>query len=431
MTDRGERDAVPAERLAAAGESSDEWMHRRGWLLAAVWLVYLVFPLAELWSEDHPPAQRAAATGLIVVFAYVYVRGFRRRAWWEHGFPSPDRPAALAGEALAGGDRAGPRAGRRLGPDDRERLGHFASLIAIALAIHVLVGPAALSLVSFVVSFAVFHLTWRGAWITFVLGLVTVVAVPHAQGTFGELWFLTLIVAAVGATTMLVRVVGTNDRERAGLQTRVAVSDERNRLARDVHDVLGHSLTAVILKAELCQRLLEGVEPADAPDRDRVAACRHQLAELQAVSRGALAEIRSTVGGLRSATLTDELAVARTVLADAGVDLIVVGDPAAGPRPAEPILPWVVREAVTNIVRHARATRCRIEVGGAADLTDDVVILRIVDDGVGIGPGVEGNGLRGLRERVEVAGARLRIGSGPGGTTVEVLMAPARREAEA
>ncbi len=392
---------------------SDEWMARRGLLLTAVWLVFLVFPLADIWTTRHPLGIRVAATALVTVFAALYVRAFRRRAWWERGFPAGSEPL-----------------------DGRGALADLAALCLLAVVVELLVGPAGLGLVSFVVSFAVFHLTWRGAWTTFGLGLATVVVVPLASGALAELWFFSLIVAAVGLTTTLVRAVEGHDRERASLQTRVAVSDERNRLARDVHDVLGHSLTAVILKAELCQRLLEGVEPADAPGRDRLVACRGQLAELQTVSRSALAEIRSTVGGLRSATLADELAVARAVLADAGVALLVTGDPGSGPETVAPILPWVVREAVTNVVRHARASTCRIELGPAAGSD---VALRITDDGVGLGHcpdggagdgvdggrrWVEGNGLRGLRERVEAAGAQLRVGSGHPGTSVEVLAGP-------
>lgn len=391
----------------------DAWMARYGWLLAAIWLVFLVFPLAAVWAADDPTPVRVAGTVLIGLFASLYMLGFRRQAQRQPWPPGPSVGAAGAAAA----DRAG--------------VAIFAALVAITVAAQLTVGVAGLGLVSFVVSFAVFHLGWRAVWVTFAAGLAAVVLVPWWLGSLAEVWYLVLIVFAVGVSTMLVRVVEVHGDERAGLQTRLAVSDERTRVARDVHDVLGHSLTAVILKAELCQRLLEGVEPTDDAGRARVAACRDQLAELQTVSRGALAEIRSTVGGLRTAHLADELAVARTVLADAGVRLQVVGDPTTSPEPLRPLLAWVVREAVTNVVRHARATTCRIELdpgAGASGPDPEVVLLRIDDDGVGMAPGVEGNGLRGLRERVEAAGAALRIRSDRG-TRLEVVLETAAARA--
>jgi two-component system sensor histidine kinase DesK len=161
------------------------------------------------------------------------------------------------------------------------------------------------------------------------------------------------------------------------------------------------------LKVELCQRLLEQVEPDDTAGREAIKVCRGQLAELDSIGRGALAEIRSTVGGLRAANLADEVTAARTVLADAGVELLVTGDAANIPEGHQSMLGWVVREAVTNIVRHAKAERCHIELAPGPD----GVVLRISDDGVGLGAAGEGNGLQGLRERVKAAGGVLHMES--------------------
>lgn len=403
-----------------AAPGRDDGMARYGWLMAAVWLVFLVFPLSAVWGSDRATGLRIVATALVAAFAAVYVRAFRLVARLE----------AEAGREPATGPAMGARAAA----------GYLAALIALSVAAFAASGAAALGLVPFVVSFAVFNLEWPAVGAVALAGLATVVVVPLWLGLFADLWFLVLIVLAVGVATVLVRVVEGHERERADLQTRVAVSDERGRLARDVHDVLGHSLTAVILKAELCERLLEGVDPGADEARARVTACREQLAELQAVSRGALAEIRSTVGGLRSADLSDELMVARTVLADAGVSLDVTGDPARSPEALRPVLAWVVREAVTNIVRHARASRCRIELMppaapaeragsgtgtvGEGGAPGSLVVLRISDDGVGLGGRPEGNGLRGLRERVGAAGASLRLGAGDGATIEVVAVVP-------
>src|SRR5690606_26924226 len=182
-----------------------------------------------------------------------------------------------------------------------------------------------------------------------------------------------------GVAAMLIRSVETAQSRQADLRTQLALSDERNRVARDVHDVLGHSLTAIVLKAELCQKLLDGVDPDDAGSRATISTCREQLGELRGVGRGALAEIRATVGGLRAADLADEVTVARAVLADAGVDLLVTGDVADVCEQHRPVLVWVVREAVTNVVRHAQASRCHIELGPPRSAAP--VVLRISDDG--------------------------------------------------
>ena len=215
--------------------------------------------------------------------------------------------------------------------------------------------------------------------------------------------------------------------DRASLQTSLAVSDERNRVARDVHDVLGHSLTAVILKTQVCARLVESVDPRTASDASVLDQLAGELAELDSVARRAMAEVRSTVGGLRVASLGDELAAARSVLADASVELTVGGSPNHVPAELQLTIAWVVRESVTNIVRHAHADTCIIEIG----TPDGPVLLRIVDDGVGFGTtdsrvGTKGNGLSGMSERVAAVGGDLQVGPGPSGRglAVEVLVSP-------
>jgi two-component system sensor histidine kinase DesK len=233
------------------------------------------------------------------------------------------------------------------------------------------------------------------------------IAAPLLAGRFADLWFLALIVVAVGGAAVLVRLFQGYQFDQAHLRTGLAIGDERTRVARDVHDVLGHSVTAAILKVELCQRLLDGVDADSEAGRARLEQCRHHLADLESISRGALAEIRSTVGGLRATDLADEVTAARTVLADADVDLLVTGDMADIPERHRPMLAWVAREAVTNIVRHAKAERCHIEL--APGSVSEGILLRVTDDGVGLGTAEEGNGLRGLRERVAASGARVHI----------------------
>ncbi|MEZ5279138.1 MAG: histidine kinase [Acidimicrobiales bacterium] len=383
------------------------WIARHGWLMAAVWLVFLAFPVLTVVSDDTGRPTKIAAIALMALFSVVYVDGFRRQGERESQALSDTN--RLSYDWVADGSSGA---------------AHFAVMIALAVVTYAVAGHAALGMTPYVVALAVFHFTWPMAWAVAVAGVVVNLAVPAATGDLDVLWFYAIIAASVGASTLLIRAVETNQFEQAQLRTRLALSDERGRVARDVHDVLGHSLTAMILKTELCRRLLDGVEAEDQAQRARLDACRAQLEELESVGRSALAEIRSTVGGLRAADLADELTVARSVLGDAGVELGVVGTPGDVDERMRSVAGWVVREAVTNVVRHARASRCVIELRPS-----EVVVLRITDDGVGLGESARGNGLRGLDERVASYGAELRVAPAqPGdgsldghGTKIEVL----------
>jgi len=172
---------------------------------------------------------------------------------------------------------------------------------------------------------------------------------------------------------------------------RLAAENERIRIARDLHDLLGHSLTTITVKAGLARRL-GATEPARA-----VA----QIAEVEDLSRRALAEVRAAVSSYRDVTLTGELARGRELLRAAGVvaDLPTATD-VVEPRYQE-VLGWAVREGLTNVVRHAHASMCAVRLSPSA--------VEIIDDGIGsVGPA--GNGLTGLRERVMAAGGSIDVG---------------------
>jgi two-component system sensor histidine kinase DesK len=164
---------------------------------------------------------------------------------------------------------------------------------------------------------------------------------------------------------------------------------ERERIARDLHDVLGHTLSVVILKSELAGKLM-------AHDPERAA---NEIRDVEQISREALAEVRGAISGYRAGGLEDELARAASTLKTAGVEVECRSQPVALSPTQETVLALAVREAVTNVVRHARAGRCvvRLEPMGANCL------LEIQDDGRG-GLQSEGNGVRGMRERVEALG---------------------------
>jgi two-component system sensor histidine kinase DesK len=190
---------------------------------------------------------------------------------------------------------------------------------------------------------------------------------------------------------------------------RLAALAERERIGRDLHDLLGHTLSMVALKSDLAARLVE---------RDPAAA-RGELDEVGRVARDALAQVRRAVSGIRAAGIAAELASAKLLLESDGVafDYRFEGDFAhdALPPGVETALAMTVREAATNIQRHARAQRADASFG----VEGGDVVLRIVDDGRG-GAIVPGNGLCGMRERIEGLRGRLRIEAAGGrGTQLE------------
>jgi two-component system sensor histidine kinase DesK len=181
---------------------------------------------------------------------------------------------------------------------------------------------------------------------------------------------------------------------------------ERERIARDLHDVLGHTLSVIVLKSELASKLVER-DPARA---------KTEMADVEQTARTALAEVRHAIGGYRSNGLAAELAQARATLETAGITVECEQGPVSLPATQESVLALAVREAVTNVVRHAQAARCRLELRAG----DGVCRLSIQDDGLG-GSQQEGNGLQGMRERVEALGGTLQRET-RGGTRLHITL---------
>jgi two-component system sensor histidine kinase DesK len=173
---------------------------------------------------------------------------------------------------------------------------------------------------------------------------------------------------------------------------------ERERISRDLHDLLGHSLSLIALKAELAGKLA---------GRD-VEACKREIADIEASARRALAEVRTAVTGYRDSGLSGALASARASLAAAGVELREDVHSFAMAPGREHVLALALREAVTNVVRHAGATRCTVSLAQE----EGSAVLRVLDDGDRLRSGDEvrvGNGLTGMRERAADAGGKLSI----------------------
>ncbi|MDQ6784412.1 MAG: histidine kinase [Actinomycetota bacterium] len=187
-------------------------------------------------------------------------------------------------------------------------------------------------------------------------------------------------------------------------KARVAVAEERLRFARDLHDLLGHSLSVITLKSELAGRLL-------AVDAGRAGT---EMAEIELVARRALKEVREAVSGYHQATLAVELAGARKALASAHISWAEdVDTDLALPESVEAVLAWTVREGVTNVVRHSGAATCTLTLD-VDDTTADAT-MSIVDDGTGGDGTGGGNGLRGLGERVAAVAGTVTAGPGPDG----------------
>jgi two-component system sensor histidine kinase DesK len=238
----------------------------------------------------------------------------------------------------------------------------------------------------------------------------------------GELWSIGVPALLVSIAMIGIRLNATNVvelyRARAEVE-RLAADQERLRIARDLHDLLGHALTTVIVKADLAARLA----PLDA---DRAA---QEMREVAALARQGLSDVRSVVTGYREISLLGEIATAREVLRAAGIEARLPVSEEDVPEQYRELFAWVLREGITNAVRHSRAGHVRVTLDGRS--------IEIVDDGRGPASdptgasgaeGAEGNGLRGLRERAAAAGARVIVGNAPGGgwrLRVEVP-APAR-----
>jgi two-component system sensor histidine kinase DesK len=206
----------------------------------------------------------------------------------------------------------------------------------------------------------------------------------------------------------------TRERHQAALKLshdevrRLAALAERERIGRDLHDVLGHTLSLVVLKTQLARRLLTlDVQAAEA-----------ELAELETAARGALDQVREAVSGIRASGLAAELAAARLALLSADVQLQVRRPTLDLPPAVDAEFALAVRESVTNVIRHARAQHVQIELQATGEPARGEWILSIRDDGRGGAAARSGHtGIEGLRERAQTLGGRCDIDSPAGGGT--------------
>lgn len=373
------------ERAAPSGARRATWEPehspgRLGWLFAGIWLVYLIQPLRRVWTATSTAVPlRVVGVAALLAFAAGFLWFF---AWWRNRRVHVGRPPAprsvlfvlLTGVALlalvapAAGDTA------------------LAGLVYVGVAAAITLPPR--------------H---AAAVVAVLVGLVLVL--PRVlPGWTPDDSFVPQLLLGCFAAFGIGQVIERNAQLARAREQLVdlAVTQERERMGRDVHDLLGHSLTVITVKAELAGRLLETL-PAD-PGVDRV---RIEVTDVERLAREALADVRATVSGTREVSLTGELAAARSALAAAGIRVDLPGAVDMVPARYRELFAWALREGVTNVVRHSGATWCGIQ------LTADRVEVR--DDGRGPGGCGTGNGLAGLQARAEKAGCRLDIERAPEG----------------
>jgi two-component system, NarL family, sensor histidine kinase DesK len=353
-------------------EGDDTRAFARGWngwlgvFYAGIWLVYLLQPLQEAWGRrGSVRGQVGIAATLLFAVAYLLHFLASRGIWAQRH--------ALRGTPL--------------GP----RLGRYAVLIALAVVSTVALGQSATAAWVFV---AVAGLWTVSMPVALVIGVGIVVLYEalswnltgwrHDQSVVLAIALALAAVAGGMVASSRQRALGQARQENA----RLAVQEERNRMARDLHDILGHSLTVITVKAELAGRLMDV-----APERAKA-----EVADLERLSRDALADVRRAVQGYREISLSGELARARESLGAAGIVAVLPNATDEVPSDLRELYAWVVREGVTNVIRHSRARRCTISLSGTG--------ITIADDGVGpVGGRHDGNGLNGLRERATAVGA--------------------------
>jgi two-component system, NarL family, sensor histidine kinase DesK len=296
------------------------------------------------------------------------------------------------------------------------RVGLFAAESGLAVALCVAAGESGLSAVIFIgVAAAVLFRRRAGiglAGLAVLAAAVTPWLVPGWKGD--ESYALSAALASM-AGFAFVNLVRRNKELVAAREEviRLTAAEERLRIARDIHDVLGQHLTAITVKSQLAGRLLRR-----SPER-----AGRELAEIERLSRAALSDVRAAVSGYRKASLHVELAAARQLLEAAGIAYDVPEDAAMSleglPAEHQELFAWAIREGVTNVVRHSGARTCKVTIGPhTVEVADDGVYDGKRGDSFGASYGAlqrSGSGLAGLRERVNRAGGRLTAGGRDGG----------------
>jgi two-component system sensor histidine kinase DesK len=339
---------------------------RIGVLFAGIWLVFLADPVTTSWSQRDTLAGQIGLASTIV-FGLFYLRVWVSLRRQRHALTiRPPLAVALADIAVLSG---------------------------LAVVMCVSIGQDGTAAAVYIAVTAVMLLPVRvGAVIAIVIA-VGVELLSRILPGWGSALGVSMAVclgslAVYGIQQVFVRNIALVAAREENAE--LAIEEERNRFARDLHDILGHSLTVITVKAELASRLFE----AD-PDRAKA-----ELADLERLSRDALADVRRAVEGYRELTLPSELTRARMALQAADIEADLPNSTDDVPTELRDLFAWTVREGVTNVIRHSGATRCAVRL--------DERTVQICDDGSGPAEyRSPGHGLNGLRERATAVGAVL------------------------
>ena len=367
------------------GQPSDfTGLSRRKWyFMAAGWSLLLLVPAVVALTSDEPLSLRVVQLLAVLGYAACYVFGL-----------------------YAGVRRGSP-------------VVTVALLVVMAALFVVLAGVGSgLFTVAFLVVAVIMLVPGRWGTVGAVVasvGAVLVVWLLSGALNWGEVIGTAAICVAQIGMFGVIRVNAELRAAQAEL-AELAVTAERERMARDLHDVLGHSLTTITVKAGLARRLLEAGEQGRAAD---------EVADVERLGRQALSDVRATVAANRVASLPRELAGAAEALRAAGIaaDLPHAVDDVPAER--QEVFAYVVREAVTNTIRHSGASRCTVRLTPTS--------VEILDDGVGSPAGTpSGNGITGLTERLAAIGGWVDAGPTPsGGYRLRAECLPARKAARA
>ena len=358
-------------RAFLSGRPFRHWAGPPRTLAALVWLAFIVFPLANAFGKHGSVLQR----GLIIAGAIVFVASYVAIVLTWRGRPN------------------------------RLTIPLFIVLLTVASALTVAQSSEWGFLFTYCAACTWLVTSKEGG--LYIVALCTVLAAATTAiggGNGGLVITFAATTAGIGMLMLLMGDLRMRNQElseaRAEL-AQMAVARERERFARDLHDLLGHSLSVITLKAELAGRMLN----------DRPLDAAREISELEQVARTALGEVREAVSGYHQPTLDRELAGARMALSAAGIDADI--DQAHVPLdpPVEAVLAWAVREGATNVIRHSRARHCTLQV--TASLTDAGV--EVIDDGVGTGAGSgTTNGVAIVIGGGQENGAGVGAGGGPG-----------------
>jgi two-component system sensor histidine kinase DesK len=355
-------------------------------LFALMWLVFPAASVLHMLGTGLAPVRLLAFLALMIAYVSVYL-------WLVLRYP-------FRGELSS--------------PERRFQVALLAVLAALALCLELAYGSGVPYQFMFVVIAAAVTLPTRhAAWTLAAIMALTssIYAFRSGWDALSSSWESAVApFAIVGFSMIIVRrlVLTVRElREARDQLARLAVAEERLRFARDLHDLLGHSLSSIALKSELAGRLLP-----TAPDKAAV-----EVRDIEGVARRALREVREAVAGYRQPTLEEELAGAREILEAAGIACEIGREVGVLRNDVDGFLAWAVREGTTNVIRHSHAEHCGIRI----TQNDEEIRVEITDDGLGsTSEGEEtytnGSGLSGLAERVaSFAGGKIETESPPGG----------------